>query len=402
MHNVYVIVTTGGCGCHYRWRVRDLHVAVAICLVLLSAVTPAPAARVQFLFTSDQHYGITRPAFRGETNVDAREVNKALVAAINALPALTFPNDAGVGSAEPVGAFDFVAQTGDVANRMELDRGRQIQTAADSWSAFVEDYIQGIALHDARGERTPIFLVPGNHEASNAVGFYKPMVPARDPSALIDIYNRMMTPSTPLTPTTFVYSRDRVHYSRDIGGLHLQFISIWPDSAERAWMAQDLATVSATTPVFVFAHDQIEGESKHFINPTGRHDINAVDRFENLLADEFTDGGVDAPNVSAARTLEAFLRAHRNITAYLHGNSNFNQFYDYVGPDRSIAIHVVRVDSPMKGRFSMADETKLSFQVVTVDTTAMLMTVREVLWNALKMPSPVVWGAASTVSIRPR
>ncbi len=35
----------------------------------------------------------------------------------------------------------------------------------------------------------------------------------------------------------------------------------------------------------------------------------------------------------------------------------------------------------MKGRFSRKDETKLSFQVVTLDPVSRTMTVRECLWN---------------------
>jgi hypothetical protein len=160
--------------------------------------------------------------------------------------------------------------------------------------------------------------------------------------------------------------------------------------------------VSRTAPVVVVAHDQVEGEAKHFDNPNGRHDINGTDRFENLLADTFDDGDVSAPAVVEERALEALLHNHPNVTAYFHGNSNWNQFYDYVGPGHSATLHVFRVDSPMKGRFSAADETRLSFQLATIDPASRLMTVREVLWNTTRMPAPLAWGASTTVALGPR
>lgn len=56
----------------------------------------------------------------------------------------------------------------------------------------------------------------------------------------------------------------------------------------------------------------------------------------------------------------------------------------------------------MKGSVSASDETKLSFQLVAVDTTAQKMTVRECLWNATPTnPSaPVTWGSSITVPIK--
>ena len=378
-------------------------VAVALGLALFPASPRAQApARVQFVFTSDAHYGITRPQFRGGLDVDARIVNQAMIAAINQLPAATFPDDAGIGAGESVGAFDFVAQAGDIANRMELDRGRRIQRAATSMSQFIEDYVRGITLQTGSGEPTPTWIVPGNHDVSNAIGFYRTMQPRRDPSAVIELHNRMMAPERPLTPSAFVYPRDRVHFSRDIGGVHLAFITIWPDSQERAWLDADLARIPPTTPVLLFAHDEIEAEGKHFSNPAGRHDINPIDRFENLLVDHYKEGDVDRPSIEEGRALEAFLRRHRNITAYFHGNSNWNEFYEWDGPGHSAPVYVFRVDSPMKGQYSNPDETKLSFQVATVDVALGRLTVREALWNTRRTAAPVRWGSSTTVSVLPR
>jgi hypothetical protein len=164
----------------------------------------------------------------------------------------------------------------------------------------------------------------------------------------------------------------------------------------------NLANVNAGTPVVLVAHDQPDAEAKHFRNPNGAHDINARDQFENLLADQFADStSVDAPSVVEQRMLERFLKAHPSIQAYFHGNSNWNEFYDWRGPTRTIALHTFRVDSPMKGAMSATEETKLSFHVATIDASGG-MTVRECLWNAdPRHPStPVRWGATRTIRLR--
>ncbi len=99
---------------------------------------PAPPRTIEFIFTSDAHYGLTRPAFRGGANVDAHVVNAAMVARMNAL-------------ADPV---DFIVEAGDIANREETTgsvTGGAIQPAAASWAQFKTDYIDGLALHDRAG-----------------------------------------------------------------------------------------------------------------------------------------------------------------------------------------------------------------------------------------------------------
>ena len=391
-------------------RARLLVIGVGFSVAGLAASGGAGASLaaprdLQFVVTSDAHYGITRPRFRGQSGVDARVVNAALVAAINRLPATAFAEDGGLRAGETVGAIDFVAEDGDVANREEAGADGTIQSAAASWSQFAADYINGLTVTDAAGRRAPVFVVPGNHEVANAVGFYRPMTPPTDVSAMVAIYNLMVRPATPLTKATYEYRRDRVFTSRDIDGVHFVFVTVWPDSETRAWMEKDLRRVGASTPVVIFTHDQPDAQARHFINPNGRHDINARDRFENLLSDTLTDGTTTkvAP-VAEQRALEAFFYRHPNITAYFHGNSNWNQFYDWTGPDHTVAVHTFRVDSPMKGRFSRKDETALSFQVATLDPASRTLTVRECLWNTVPSdPSaPLVWGASTTVALSPR
>jgi hypothetical protein len=370
-------------------------VLLLLLLVLGWTLLWAQPARIQFVFTSDLHYGITRSAFRGDADVDSQVVNRALVAQINRVPEAVFPNDGGNGADQLVGSFDFMAVGGDVANRAEVTETNTIQSAAKSWSQFRTDYIDGLKLHDRAGARMPLYVVPGNHDVSNAIGSYKPMKPAIDKTALTEIYNLMLRPPTLKTMDSLDYTRDKMLVSHDIGGMHFVFITLWPDSSVRTWMENDLKNMSAGTPVIIFAHDPPEGDAKHFINPRGKHDMNKTDQYENLLSDQFTD------MVTEQRSLEAFLLKHPNITAYFHGHNNWNQFYDWTGPDHTIALHTFRADSPMKGRFSGSDEKKLSYQVATIDTAARTMTVREVLWNANpnEPNSPVTWGGSTTVAL---
>jgi hypothetical protein len=58
----------------------------------------------------------------------------------------------------------------------------------------------------------------------------------------------------------------------------------------------------------------------------------------------------------------------------------------------------------MKGSVSAKDETKLSFQIATLDTAAKTLTVRECLWNTAPGDplEAVVWGESKTVSLTPR
>jgi len=359
---------------------------VLLCALLLTAtafVADTPQAHnhvIRFVFTSDAHYGLTRRMFRGHSDVSAHDVNAALVSDVNTL------------SSE--GAIDFLVEGGDVANRAEIDE--HVQAPSISWAQFKADYIDHLTLRTQTGTRTPVYVVPGNHDASNAVGFYKAMRPAIDKTPMVEIYNLMMAPAA-RTTATYDYAADRVLTSRDIGGVHFVFLTVWPDGVGRAWLARDLERVGASTPVVVFTHDQPDAQSKHFTNPNGAHDINPNDRFENLLSDTFADGKtVDVNDVAEQAAWEDFVRHHPNVVAYFHGNSNWNEFYVWSGPHHAAALHTFRVDSPMKGKFSESDERRLSYHVATIDTQTMTMTVRERLWNTAS------WGETASVEMRPR
>jgi hypothetical protein len=230
-----------------------------------------------------------------------------------------------------------------------------------------------------------------------------------------------MNPTSTIATTSFTsaataktaYASKRLVTSRDVNGVHLVFVGMWPDSVARPLIDADLANVSSTTPVIIFTHDQPDAESKHFTNPNGTFNINTTDKFENLLSDTFTDAttindasAVAIPSIKEQQTFVTWLKTHKNIVAYFHGNDNANEFYTYptsdttsakyLGAGYNINLNVFRVDSPMKGNFSAADPTKLSFQVISIDNDAKKMTVREYLWNTK------TWGTSTTISLAPR
>ena len=394
------------------WRASLWYISVNLSRVLLlvvCVVAVTAAAPVTFVFTSDVHFGITRGYFRGGANVDATVVNTALVRAVNSLPSAVFPADTGVRSGQSVGAVDFAVITGDLTNRMEL-YPIHIQSATASWAQFNACWIDGLALKDARGVRTPLWFVPGNHDVSNAIGSPSKMVPVKDATSLVEIYNRMMRPATLRTKDTYDYAKDKIIYSHEVGGAHLIFLTIWPDTSARAWIEEDLKTVPAGVPVFIFCHDPPEIDARHLTNPYGKHDINSGDKYENVVGDIYADvalaspsnGKPDGPTLIEQRALAKFLKAHRNIVGYFHGHSNWTEFSTWKGPDTDLALNVFRADSPMKGSFSGKDETKLSFQVVVFDAVAGRLTARECLWNTRPMSedsAPLAWGESRTVSI---
>lgn len=375
---------------------------VVFTIVLLSFQSLAQSEVVNIIFTSDAHFGIARPQFRGDTSVVGVKVNAAMIAQMNTLPGMDLPNDHGIGSGKKVEAIDYLVQGGDIANREEIP----IQNAAASWAQFDADYFHLLNLKGHDSKPAKLFIVPGNHDISNAIGYAKPMKPLTDPTSFVNIYNLMLKPSKPLTNETFDYAKDKVNYSRNVDGVHLVFITLWPDSAERIWIQKDLATVSKTTPVIIFTHDQPECESKHFTNPLPPHNMTIANKFENLTAEYYKEGVVaskdDGATAIEQRGWVKFLKAHPNIKAYFHGNSNWNEFYVYHGPDNDVNLNTFRVDSPMKGKYSAKDETQLSFQLISLDPVSQTLTVRECLWNT-KPTDPnqkVVFGQSKTVSLK--
>jgi hypothetical protein len=271
--------------------------------------------------------------------------------------------------------------------------------------------------------------VPGNHDVSNAIGYTKTMTPAKDGSVMAFIYNMFVKPNTFDTSTKalaqtsydetkYANAANKVYYSRDIAGVHFMFINMWPDSDAQEWMANDLKNISSTTPAVIITHDQPETEVKHLSDPTGSAVF--TNNYENLLSNisDFTTTKSTGANTNTAQmSFVQFLQRHTNIVAYFHGNDNYNELSTcddtgattsgrgcFKGPNSNYSVWLpeFRVDSPMKGLVSGMDATtaldtdKLSYQVITIDSVAKKMTVREFFWKTNK------WGASATISLAPR
>ena len=354
---------------------------------IITQTQPSDTLQItQMVFVADLHYGLTR-AFRGNV-VSASGVNETMVSQINSLPNAVFPKDGGVNAEKKIGFIDYVAVGGDITNRQQSG----IQSATTSWAQFSADYLNGVTLKNKKNLPTEFLLTCGNHDVSNAIGFPKSLSPATDNAAMMNIYNLMLKPTKPKTTATYNYSTDKPNYSKDIVGVHFMFITMWPDSAARIWMEKDLGNVSSTTPVLIFTHDPIAGESTHFTNPFGNHSMTTD--YENEIQEQYNG------TLTFQRELSAFITLHPNIKAYFHGHSNFNEFYPYVGPDGNLKLSVYRVDSPMKGDISSSDETKLSFQVISINGKTQMLTIRECLWNSSGAASKIIWGVSSTVSLK--
>ncbi len=360
----------------------------------------ADESPVQIILTSDAHYGITRAAFRGATNVDAHVVNAAMIAKMNALPTVLLPEDGGVQAGKVIGSIDYIFQTGDIANRMETSA--TVQTAAASWDQFKTDYLDGLTLKNKSGGKAEIYMVPGNHDVSNSIGYYAKMSPLTDASSMAQIYNQVIKPVVPRTALTFNYATDRINYSKDIAGVHFCFLQMWPDSTVRIWLNNDLQKVAATTPVVLLAHDQPGVVSNHFTNPNGNFSINSTDKFDNVLDEHFKSGKLTSVAATQEqRAFAAFLKQHPNVKAYIHGHVHESKFYTWAGPDNDLQLPSVSLDSPMKGLVSAADETKVTFDLAVYDPKTKKLTVRECLWN----PDPknaaaaVKWGNSVTINL---
>ena len=376
--------------------VRFRVVMTLLLALIVSAVwtTGAYAEVVQIVYTSDQHYGITRKAFRGKKQVPAAEVNAALVASINKLPGLVLPPDGGVIAGKPVTWIDYVISTGDIANRMEGTPEKAPMTATACWELFMEQYGKGITVKDRQGQPAELLAVPGNHDMTNAVGFFRPMYPNKDDGALRGMLER----ATGKKVDAIDPYAQPVVLSREKGGLHLLVMGIWPDSACRKWMDSELKKIPSGQAALLFTHMPPNLTANRLTNPNGDHGLNAKDGFENLTPDVSSVSSVKERPLREHRELAEYLKAHPAIRAYFHGHENFNEFYNWQGPDYTISLPTFRVDSPMKGDVSAGDETELSYLLITADTDTGKMTVREVFWNT-NASDMISWGQTNTVSI---
>ena len=418
---------------------------------------------VNFIYTSDNHYGITRAFFQGGTNVTGQMVNEAMVAKMNTLPGLTFPNDGGVGAGQPVGHIDFLMDTGDIANRTESQSavaainnlnylgnltnypGNSAYTppvSAVTWSQYQHDYLGDantgnragglLTLTNSQGSGIPVFLSPGNHDVSDAIGMSGKVTGASvDASSYVQIYNRMAPYSGKAPIATNVFSSPgnytnlnlQVNYSFDIGGVHVLTVNMFPDKNVQQWMTADLTNVPASTPVLLFCHvplNMAAGETKVFGNPASASSTAGADIPFALTGTDSTNSYVDMN--AAKQSVADWLMTHPNVKALFSGHDNFNGTTNWNGQDANgnlIAgrdatwpgVTLFRVDSPMKGDYSGAsagvlpnvsaagigDETRLSFQVYSFDIASRTLTEREYQYNNTANPNTSgAWSVQST------
>lgn len=365
---------------------------------------PKKETILQFIYTSDQHFGITRKSFRGASNVDATIVNQAMVDQINKLPETTLPSDGGVNAGKVIGAIDFVVSTGDIANRREKASGSAGQSAAASWAQFETIYINGLTVKNSAGTKAPLFVTPGNHDISNAIGQQKITDPTwLDNTSMFKIYNSMMKPTTQYTSATYKYSKGKTNYRQSFKGVSFLFLNVWPDTETRTWISSTIRDINE--PVILLTHDQPDIESKHLMDPasvaaTDSYMVSTTGNFENLVTDKAPAGSTASTYSTSIeqQNLSTFLSSTPKIKAYFHGNDNHTEFYTF---GNITSIPVFRVDSPMKGNYSANDPTKLAFEVVTINTLTMEMTVRECLWNKTDSANDAIqWGISKTISLK--
>ncbi len=361
---------------------------VTLHLLIVSSVS---AEVIHILYVSDMHYGIEKE-FRGESNVSAQRVNQSMIERINTLPNMRLSKMKGaVASGQKIGSIDAVFNTGDITNRMQ----NNAICAKESWAQFHSDWSTLLTLRTESGESVPQYLSAGNHEASNAVGMHKLIMPT-DPSVMVELYNRALSPAEKLTNETFDFQRDRVHYTVDIGGVKCIFIALWLDSKEIEWVSSEIERLGGDEPILLFSHDAPRGVTKHFVNPNGDHSTNAVDQFENILSDTCSVNTIKGEPVAEQMALSRFIRSQPRIKGYFHGDDNYSEFYTYVDPEGNDVIPTFRVDSPMKGRRSAKDESLLSFMVISIDTKRMVLTARECFWNRGR---ELEWGECKSIAL---
>jgi hypothetical protein len=353
-----------------------------VLISLTSLCLTSKAQQINFVFFSDPHYG-THRMFRG-VDTPADQVLEVMQKSVKALPAATLPDDGGVGSGQKIEKLDFIVCGGDIGNRMHGD----IQSAAASWAQFERTWIND--------SLPPVYLIPGNHDISNAIGYPTTQSFTTDPTCVVEIYNRMMHPAEPRTTHNFVQRLDKSVYAFAQSGIAFLFGGAWIDSESRRQL-ELTGLVNDSTPAILFTHFPAAPEAFRFTNPHPGHDINAEARYQNVIEDiPDVDLSTDAP-VGLYREAARFLGRNPQIAAWLHGHSHCNFFYEWTGPDEDISIKAFQTDSPTLGALSSKDELIVSYLVVSIDPEQSRMTVRQYFWHPDK---PDKWGISESVALR--
>ena len=377
---------------------KSYHIILILLLnVILSCSSPGKdnptgndSETVNIVFVSDSHYGISRE-FNGKTRT-SDYVNSAMLKVINSLPGDILPDDKGVGAGSSINGIEFIVHGGDVSNRQE----NGVQSSAESWNQFKTNFINKITTLKKDSTPTDLFIVAGNHDVSNAIGHYRGLNPETDPTALCEIYNLMMQPDILRNAEDFSYDSTKTRYAVNRFGIRFLFINIWPGKEEREWMSSYLDTIPQGVPAVIFTHDEAEIEYKHLSNPFPPYGVTPDLPYENVISDRAHE---HESSVYEQREFAEWLKKYPSVKAYFHGNTNYNEFYTYTGPDNNVSLPVFRVDSPMKGEISAFDQSKLSFQVITINEKTKEMTVRECLWARGKKGRKMKWGESKTIQL---
>lgn len=75
---------------------------------------------------------------------------------------------------------------------------KSIRSASISWDQFKAGYIDGMQIEDRNRNKSPLYILPGNHDVTNAIGFYNPMVPATDAASMAGEFNNWNPEADPM------------------------------------------------------------------------------------------------------------------------------------------------------------------------------------------------------------
>src|ERR1043165_4224967 len=145
-------------------------------LVLAWTFLGAQADVVQFVFTADVHYGISRPGF-GECEMSTRKWSMRHWLRKSA--ACRRPSFQETEATGLIGWWELLilwrsAGTSPIVPKSQIAAKRsRVRQYPGSNSGRVT--LMGLKLHARSGSRSPVYAVPGNHDISNAIGYYKPM-----------------------------------------------------------------------------------------------------------------------------------------------------------------------------------------------------------------------------------
>ena len=294
-----------------------------LCAAILAfAPASARAREAHFVFTADQHYGMSRPAFRGCTDVSADTVNAAMVEAINSLVDAVFPLDGGVMAGKAVGGAEYVISAGDIASKLTGAGTGPALTASQCWELFKRQYCGGVALKNSGGRKAEILAIPGNHEISTALGRYPPAFPLPDAGAMVGMFNRAHNAS--LRPEEYDFAAHKVTMARDLAGVRLLLVQLWPDEEARAYIAREIAASPADTPIILVCHFPPGVSAVYRESPERKFGAVPENTCGTVPADAAGQARIVELSREERRAFAGFIKQHPSIVAYFHGHHHNN------------------------------------------------------------------------------